>query len=332
MGHQWDRDDGDERRASEADSGTDTGPVLRGELDTVRRASAVESVSERSVLSDRLRSFLRGRRLSVAGTHDGDRPVVEPCLGETGFLTVAGDTVVWPATALADERRSLVGPDARRPLSLFAAAWSGSPAALRVAGTVTRQPSPPGEAATEASTDWYVLEAADAGFDPEASLPTLTVGDAPADEATESHRTTYDRLVAAAEQVVCAQRLAVLGTPTGDGAPLLTPLTGPLGFVQVLDAHTIAWPVYRDAVPVAALQEAGTAALLVPDSTATDGMVQLSGPVSRYDSVAGATDPSPGDRADDWLLMDVERATVSRDPPLPPLSVAATEPPWASDG
>jgi|GEM_PF-2335703 predicted pyridoxine 5'-phosphate oxidase superfamily flavin-nucleotide-binding protein len=331
MGCQQDSGDGDERSVAETDS-ADAGPELRGELDTVRRTSAVESVPESSVLTDRMRSFLRARRLSVASACDGDRPVVEPCFDEAGFLSVADDTVAWPATALADERRALVGPDERRALSLLAVDWWETTAALRVSGTVTRQSSPPGEAAAGSPTDWYVLDVADAELDRQAPLPTLCLGERSGREPAENTRTTYDRLVAAAEQVICAGRLVFLGTPTADGAPRITPLTGRPGFVQVLDAHTLAWPVYRDAVPVAELEESEAATLLFPDSAAADGMVQVSGPVSRYDSVAGATDPGPGDRADDWLLVDVERVTVSRDTPLPSLSVAGSAPPWASDG
>lgn len=318
-----DHGSGNDRPAREADSHTDVGAVLYGEPDTVRRVS----VPEESVLSERLRSFLTARRMSLVSVRDDDRPVVEPCFDEVGFLSVTGDTVAWPATALADE--ALVGPDERRPLSLLAVDWWETTAALRVAGTVTRRASPPGGADAGSPAAWYVLDVADAGFDREAPLPTLTLGERPGREPAANPRTTYDRLVAAAEQVICTQRLAVLGTPTADGAPRLTPLSGLPGFVQVLDAHTLAWPVYRDAVPVAALEAARAATLLFPEPAAADGTVQVSGRVSRYDSVAGATDPTPGDRADDWLLMDVERATVSRDPPLPSLSVAGSAPPWA---
>lgn len=332
MGHQ--RDHGGEQPAREADNHTGSGEAgsgLRGELDTVRRASAVESLPGRPALTDRMRSFLTGRRICIAGTQADERPVVEPCIDDAGFLSVAGDTVAWPATALADERRSLVEPGERRSLSLFVADWPEPTAALRVAGTATRQPSPPSEG-TASPTDRYVLEVADARFDRDPALPNVTLGHAPNGDRTESDRTTYDRLVAAAEQVVCTQRFVVLGTPTADSAPRLTPLTGPPGFVQVLNAHTLAWPVYRDAVPVGPLQESDSATLLFVASAAGSGMVQVSGRVSRYDSVAGAADPSPGDQAQDWLLMDVERATVSRDPPLPSLAVDRVEPPWASDG
>jgi len=331
--------------ATDNDTGADPRPdrpgssgehQLQDELGTAERAEAFYDTAMKDALTDRMADFLRDRWLGFASTLSDDGPVAEPCIGDTGFVRVlADDKIAWPVRATGG-RRPLVGPGEHQHVSLVTVDWWDTTVGLHVNGSATRREHAPiGVDYAGPPTDWYVLDIEEAYIHCAKHIPELAVDDRRPDaSAADAERTTYDRLVPAVESFVGSQMISFLATADSGGETDLSPRLGPAGFVQVLDAHTLAWPEYRGNGVHASLgniAERGAATLLFPDWWNTEAIVRVSGSASLYDEVAGATDLTDVDRTKQWVLMDVERTTVTTDPPLPSLSVESFDPPWGTD-
>jgi len=322
---------------SRADRPGSTGEhVLQEQLGTVDRAEAFYDSAMQHELTERMAEFLSERWLGFLGGVD-ERPVTAPCVGDPGFVRIVdADEIAWPATAVVEAGRPLVASGEGRFLSLVTIDWWETTVGLHVNGAVTRrQQTPIGVSYDGPATDWYVLDIEEAYIHCAKHIPELSVDDDQPDaDAPDNSRTTYDRLVPAAEQFISSQLVSFLGTADNNSETDLSPRIGPAGFVQVLDEHTLAWPEYRGNgihASMGNIKERGVASLCFVDWWNTEAIVQVSGSASLRDEVAGATDLTDVDKTKQWVLMDVEQVTVTTDPPLPSLSVEEFNPPWGTD-
>lgn len=315
----------------------------RGKQLLLERADGVNREAGRSgspagtALTDAMGAFLHERRLAFVSAATDGRPAAEPCLDDPGYLRVLGDgELAWPAGAMVDERRAPLESGDTGSLSVLAVDWWNSTVGLEVSGVGKRHRHPPvGVTDDGSATDWYVLDVDATRTYPGDAVPQLAPETAPSTErADAAGRTTYDRVVSRVRRAIDTRPLALLATVDDDGRPALSPRTGPEGFVQILDAHTLAWPEYPGTGQdrsLSNIDERGVANLLFVDWADGGPMVQVTGSASRYESVAGATDPTSDDCAAEWVLLDVDSATVAADPPLPSLSVESFDPDWGGD-
>ncbi|MBX0286188.1 pyridoxamine 5'-phosphate oxidase family protein [Halomicroarcula sp. F28] len=310
---------------------------LQAELGTADRAEAFYDTAMQHALTSQMKWFLMDRWMGFASALDGDRPVTEPCFADEGFIRIlADDRIAWPAAAMVDGSGPLVGPNEERFLSLVTVDWWDTTVGLHINGSAHRRVAPPvGVSRDGPATDWYVLDIEEAYIHCAKHIPELAVDDgAPEGPEVAPSRTTYDRLVPAVEKFIGTQVVSFLGTADSEGETDLSPRIGPPGFVQVLDEHTLAWPEYRGNgihASMGNIRERGVATLTFLDWWNTEAIVRVSGSATLHDEVAGATDLTDVDRTKKWVLMDVEEATVTTDPPLPSLSVESFDPPWGTD-
>ena len=311
--------------------------VLQEKLGTVGRAEGFYDSAMQHSLTDRMASFLTDRRLGFVSGLDADRPVTELCLGDDGFVRVLDeDHIAWPTATTVDENPSLVAPGAEEFLSLVTIDWWETTVGLHVNGVGTHQQSTPAGVDYDGpATDWYVLEIEEAYIHCAKHIPELTLeADSGEAEREALDRTTDDHLVPAVERFIASQTMAFLGTADHGGETDISPRLGPAGFVQTLDERTVAWPEYRGNGVHASLgniAERQMASLLFVDWWNTEAMVHVTGRATLHDDIEGATDRTDVDRTKQWVRLDVESVTLTKNPPLPSLSVAEFDPPWGTD-
>ena len=320
---------------SRADRPGSTGEhVLQEQLGTVDRAEAFYDSAMQHELTERMAEFLSERWLGFLGGVD-ERPVTAPCVGDPGFVRIVdADEIAWPATAVVEAGRPLVASGEERFLSLVTVDWWDTTVGLHVNGVGTRRSTAPAGVDADPGTDWYVLDVEEAYIHCAKHLPELDAAEAGVVDDTAPRQDRYDDLTPTVERFIGSQVMAFLATADHDGETDISPRLGPAGFVQLLDEETLAWPEYRGNGVHASLgniAETGVATLTFPDWWNTEAIVEVAGRATLHDEVAGATDLTDVDRTKQWVRMDVERVTVTREPPLPALSVAAFDPPWGTD-
>lgn len=130
------------------------------------------------------------------------------------------------------------------------------------------------------------------------------------------------------------RRLFFLSTADSDGHTDCSPRLGPPGFVNVLDAETLAFPEYRGNGVHASLgnmYENPHASLLFVDWWETTVGLHVNGTVELHDDLPAASDPVGGDRRKQWVELDVDEAYIHCAKHLPRLEIAEFDPPWGTD-
>ena len=144
----------------------------------------------------------------------------------------------------------------------------------------------------------------------------------------------HDELTERMQTFVSERILCFLSTADADGHTDCSPRMGPAGFVNVLDATTLAYPEYRGNGVHASLgniRENPHATLLFVDWWDTTVGLHINGEAHLHESIPGASDPAGGDRSKVWVELDVEEAYIHCAKHLPRLSIEAFDPPWGTD-
>ena len=311
--------------------------VLQEQLGTVDRAEGFYDAAMQHSLTDRMVSFLSDRWVGFVSGLDGGRPVTAPCIGDTGFVRILDDDhIAWPAAAMVEDHPSLVAAEGGEFLSLVTIDWWETTVGLHVNGVGRRQEATPAGVDYDGPpTDWYVLEIEEAYIHCAKHIPRLTVeSETPEVSSSVGKQTTHDHLTPEVRQFIGSQVMTFLGTADSEGETDISPRIGPAGFVQIIDGDTLAWPEYRGNGVHASLgniAERGVANLLFVDWWNTEAVLQVTGRATLHEDIEGATDLTDVDRTKQWVRLDVESVSVTRNPPLPGLSVAEFDPPWGTD-
>ena len=144
------------------------------------------------------------------------------------------------------------------------------------------------------------------------------------------HEELTDRMA----EFVSERILCFLATADAEGHTDCSPRLGPKGFVNVLDANTLAYPEYRGNGVHASLgniRENPHATLLFVDWWETTVGLHINGTARLRESIPGAEDPSGTDRVKTWVELDVEEAYIHCAKHLPQLRIEAFDPPWGTD-
>jgi predicted pyridoxine 5'-phosphate oxidase superfamily flavin-nucleotide-binding protein len=144
----------------------------------------------------------------------------------------------------------------------------------------------------------------------------------------------HERLTDRMAEFVGERIMFFPATADAEGHTDCSPRIGPAGFVNVLDADSLAYPEYRGNGVNASLgnvRENPHATFLFVDWWDTTVGLHVNGRASLHDSLSGATDPTGADRTKTWVVLEVEEAYVHCAKHVPQLSVEAFDPPWGTD-
>jgi uncharacterized protein len=133
-------------------------------------------------------------------------------------------------------------------------------------------------------------------------------------------RQMIDHLNETMREFIAVQEMLFIATADGHGSCDSSLRTGPPGFVQVLDAHRVAWPEYRGNGVMASLgniTENPHVGLLFVDffrygiGLHVNGLAEVeSDEVMRIGYPQLPVDPVPGRRAERWVTVYVEEAYI----------------------
>ncbi|WP_412543028.1 pyridoxamine 5'-phosphate oxidase family protein [Longispora sp. K20-0274] len=134
-------------------------------------------------------------------------------------------------------------------------------------------------------------------------------------------------------EFLARQEMMFLATSDAAGACDSTFRAGPPGFVRCLNPETVAWPEYRGNGVMASLgniSENGHVGLLFVDFVHDGIGLHVNGTAEivtdrnlRAEHPELPTDPAPGRRAEQWVLVHVEEAYVHCAKHIPRLALAA---------